>query len=300
MPWLAPDILVLAAGGAVGEAWMTGVLAGLEAAHGVDLRRVEHLVGTSAGSIVAASLAAGRSPRRPPHLPGEPPTGAAAPQVGLLRRAAAGAWSAGAPLAAPALALGAPAGAAARAALLAAVPPGGRSLRTLRDAIDGYGARFDGRLRVVAVDRANGRRVVFGAPGAPAASVGEAVAASCSVPWIFAPVPIGGREYVDGGVWSLTNLDVAPVGRGSEVLCLSVTAGLPIPGASPIGALRAAGRAAEALEALALRRRGARVSTLGPDADAAAAIGDDLMDDRRAGDALAAGYRQGLAATASA
>ena len=64
-PFAAPDVLVLAGGGVLGEAWMTGVLAGIEDATGTDLRRVEAFVGTSAGSIVAARLAAGRSPRRP-------------------------------------------------------------------------------------------------------------------------------------------------------------------------------------------------------------------------------------------
>ncbi|MCW2991671.1 MAG: patatin-like phospholipase family protein, partial [Solirubrobacterales bacterium] len=51
---------MLAAGGVVGEAWMSGWLRGVSDAAGVDFRRVETLVGTSAGSIVAASLAAGR------------------------------------------------------------------------------------------------------------------------------------------------------------------------------------------------------------------------------------------------
>src|SRR4051794_41536417 len=60
-----PDVLVLAGGGVLGEAWMTGVLAGVEDAAGVDLRKVEAFVGTSAGSIACARLASGRSPRRP-------------------------------------------------------------------------------------------------------------------------------------------------------------------------------------------------------------------------------------------
>jgi NTE family protein len=64
--FVSPDLLVLAAGGVVGEAWMTGVLAGIEDAAGVDLRRVEGFVGTSAGAMVAARLAAGQRPRRPP------------------------------------------------------------------------------------------------------------------------------------------------------------------------------------------------------------------------------------------
>lgn len=49
-------MLVLGAGGVVGEAWMSGVLAGIEAAASVDLRDVEAVVGTSAGAIVAARL----------------------------------------------------------------------------------------------------------------------------------------------------------------------------------------------------------------------------------------------------
>jgi hypothetical protein len=44
---------------------MTGVLAGYKDATGADVRRCRRFVGTSAGSIVASSLVAGRSPRRP-------------------------------------------------------------------------------------------------------------------------------------------------------------------------------------------------------------------------------------------
>src|SRR3954470_19826835 len=64
-PFVLPDVLVLAAGGGVGEAWMTGVLAGIEEAAGVDFREAEAFVGTSAGSIVGATLAAGHRPGRP-------------------------------------------------------------------------------------------------------------------------------------------------------------------------------------------------------------------------------------------
>ncbi|MBV9473186.1 MAG: patatin-like phospholipase family protein, partial [Solirubrobacterales bacterium] len=54
-----PDVLVLGGGGVLGEAWMMGVLAGLEDGSGFDLRACEYFVGTSAGSIVAAHLVAG-------------------------------------------------------------------------------------------------------------------------------------------------------------------------------------------------------------------------------------------------
>src|SRR5438270_11335802 len=95
-----PDILVLGAGGVLGEAWMMGVLAGVEDATGFDLRRCDYFIGTSAGSIVAAHLAAGRAPRRPSSTgaeiemaAAEPPTGLAAAAVDAARRA--GTWAMG-------------------------------------------------------------------------------------------------------------------------------------------------------------------------------------------------------------
>jgi len=57
-----PDVLVLGVGGTLGEAWLRGLLSGLESASGLDFRRCEYFVGSSAGSIVAASLAGGRRP----------------------------------------------------------------------------------------------------------------------------------------------------------------------------------------------------------------------------------------------
>jgi NTE family protein len=153
------------------------------------------------------------------------------------------------------------------------------------------GAVWDGRLRVVAVERRSGRRVVFGSPGAPDATVDEAVQASCSVPWIFAPVSIGGVEYVDGGVWSPTSLDVAPARREARVLCLCPTAGLHGPLPLPT---RAASRTATLVEAATLARRGAHVQIIAPDRDSAAAIGRDLMASEPAAEILAAAYRQGL------
>ncbi|MGH2840883.1 MAG: patatin-like phospholipase family protein, partial [Solirubrobacteraceae bacterium] len=118
--------------------------------------------------------------------------------------------------------------------------------------------------------------------------------ASCSVPWIFAPVSISGREYVDGGVWSNTNLDVAPAGRATEVLCLNPIASLDIAMASPFGVLRALAGSTAALETLALRNRGARVRMIGPDQDTARIMGPNLMDPRLRDAVLAGGYAQGL------
>jgi NTE family protein len=147
---------------------------------------------------------------------------------------------------------------------------------------------------VTAVDRDSGRRVVFGSPGAPAASVARAVEASCTVPWLFAPVSIDGREYVDGGVWSPTNMDAAPAGRGSQVLCLNPTASLS-GSADIVGVFRRVSRLAATAEAMVLRRRGASVEVVGPDRECAEAMGLNLMDRSRGQATISAGYAQGLA-----
>jgi NTE family protein len=314
---LKPDALVLGVGGVLGEAWLNGVLAGIASQGGIDFRECECMIGTSAGSIVAAHLAAGEEPRSPLD-PGNLGTtrdsvaaggGAGVSQdfrgaseasglfrpsafAGIGRRAGALGMSVGAPLAPFALAAAAPGGALARAALLTRSPTGRFDLEGLGERIDALGVRFDGRLRIVAVDRASGRRVVFGEPSSPDATVGQAVEASCSVPGIFRPITIGARTYVDGGVWSPTNLDLVPDPRGAKVLCLTPTGG--------VGAVRsmtfpwrAVSRSATTIEVAVLKRRGADVRVISPDRGSARAMGEDLMNPRRSDRALAAGYSQG-------
>jgi len=295
-----PDVLVLGGGGVLGEAWMMGVLAGIEDGADVDLRQCESFVGTSAGAIVATHLVAGNAPRRPSSVgtelelsDGGPGRGLAVAAAAAARRAGQAAVAASATFAPLALGMAAPGGALVRALLLRGLPRPPDTLAGLRAHIESLGARFDGRLRVTAVDRASGRRVVFGSPGAPAASVAEAVEASCTVPWLFAPVTIGGREYVDGGVWSPTNLDAAPAGRDTHVLCLNPTASLTTRH-TMLTVMRNVARSAGSVESLALRRRGARVRTLAPNAECAAAMGSNFMDQEPRTRVLSAAYRQGL------
>ncbi len=281
---------------------MHGVLGGIEDAAGADFRRVEAYVGTSAGSIVAARLAAGRRSPRPDGAGEDMPawsTDGSADDAGgtnglrgLVRDAARVGWAVSEPLTSAAMTATAPVGALARATILGRAAGHGRPLDHLHARVTRWGARFDGRLRVCAVDRRNGRRTVFGAPGAPVASVADAVCASCAIPWVFAPVPIGEREYVDGGAWSVTNLDAAQAGRDTHVLCLDPTASL---GGRDrrLAALRGVFRIASELELQGLRRRGARVVHVAPDGDASTAIGPSLMAPERTAGALAAGYAQG-------
>ncbi len=294
-----PDVLVLGGGGLLGEQWLLGVLAGIEDATGFDMRDCEHFVGTSAGAIVAARLASGRSPGRPPAVGTElervqdtERNGRASVALEIARRASELTLAAWAPLAPLALAATGPGGRLVRAGALMRLQRPQRTLDDLRKQVEALGARFDGRLRIAAVDRRRGQRVMFGSPGAPHATVAQAVEASCAVPWLFAPVTIAGREYVDGGVWSPTNLDAAPAGRDTHVLCLNPTAG--INGTHTlVSVARRMARSAVSVEALALRRRGAIVQAVSPDVESAAAMGGDFMDPEPRERVPAAGYRQG-------
>jgi NTE family protein len=134
---------------------------------------------------------------------------------------------------------------------------------------------------------------MFGKPGAPPATVAEAVEASCAIPGFFRPVPIGGREYVDGGMWSPTNMDRTKVSRGTTVLCLNPTASSVQPLTSPLGALAVASRSMARVEALVLEGRGARVRNVAPDRASLEAIGPNLMDARPRSRVIAAGLEQG-------
>ena len=297
-----PDVLVLGGGGVLGEAWMTAVLAGVAEAGGFDARECAGYVGTSAGSIVAAGLVAGIEPSsRVEHLPEQPAVaqspwnaagGLASRAVGMSL-AASGAVMA--PLAAVGLRSTEAGGALLRRAALGRVSEGRMSLSRIGQQLERAGARWDGRLAIAAVEQESGRRVIFGRPGAPEVSVGAAVEASCAIPGVFRPLSVDGRHYVDGGVWSPTNMDSAEVTSGTEVLCLNPTGSMRPSRGAPFGAIGLVSRSLAAVEALALERRGARVRVVAPDAAAAAAMGSNLMDAGLRSQVSAAGFRQGQA-----
>ncbi len=73
----------------------------------------------------------------------------------------------------------------------------------------------------VATDIQSGREVVFGR-----GNTGEAVRASCSIPGIFQPAPIGGRLYVDGGVASPLPVEEARRYGADMVIAVDISADL--------------------------------------------------------------------------
>jgi len=151
-------------------------------------------------------------------------------------------------------------------------------------------------LWICAVRRRDGRRVVFGRPGAPEAPIHLAVAASCAVPGYFAPVVIGGHAYVDGGVHSPTNAAILR-NRGLDLVMIvspmSGPAGLrpDIYAASRRHSARLLGR-----EVRALQGTGVRTVVFAPGPAEQRVMGNDMMSRQRLNEVvqesfLAAGAR---------
>ena len=290
---MASRALVLGGGGPVGIAWESGLLAGLAQA-GCDLSKADFIMGTSAGSFVGARLALGADPKtladpivadRIPGDEGRPrnaatSTSAAPPDLSKLMalmgeaqggtrnpaevRAEIGAWALSQPT------MGED----------AFIESFGRSFASLPE--DAWPERG---YACTAVDAETGAFQLW----TKDAGVGvvRAVASSCSVPGVYPPVTLKGRRYIDGGMRSSTNADMA----AGHDLVVVVAVRLGAAG----GALgeRIAARFNEEIETL--KDGGATVVTLTSDEASVEAFGPNLMDFRRRPGAAKAGLAQGQA-----
>ncbi|MGO9780980.1 MAG: patatin-like phospholipase family protein [Streptosporangiaceae bacterium] len=294
--------LVFGAGGITGAAWMTGALPALQDRLPSAIGDVALMAGTSAGSVLAASLRCGCSVEE---------------LTGYQRGEAAGDLAALPPLTdgplpplpqprmgSPALwytALLAPYRVHPRVGATAWLPHGRGRHTALRTMIGQLHARHhgllappaapdplwvDGATWIVAVDYDSGRRVVFGRGGAPAASLPDAVVASCSIPGWYRPAEIGGRRYVDGGIQSLTSLGLMAEAGVDEVYVLAPMASTVTGRSRSVHerlerAVR--GRATRTLlrDARRLHARGITVTVLTPGREDLAAMGVNPMDARR-------------------
>jgi NTE family protein len=293
--------LVFGAGGVLGAAWMAGALAALQDSIGQALEEAEIIIGTSAGSVLAASVRCGVPVETiVAHQRGVP----LGPVPGLadLDR------DSGARPPLPRMRLGSPRllASTARAphrmhpwvAASALVPQGRAQHRTLASLVRSLVDQAGGRVPVtehawphrhtwvMSVDYESGRRVAFGRAGAPPASLPDAVVASCSIPGWYEPKMIGNRRYVDGGVRSSTSLDLLARVDLDEVYVLAPMASYE-PDRPRNPALRAE-RLVRQLLTNALTREvrkveaaGARVTVLTPGPEDLAAIGMNLMDPAR-------------------
>ncbi len=146
-------------------------------------------------------------------------------------------------------------------------------------------------LWMVACDYATGRRVAFGREGSPPADLADAVAASCAIPGFYHPVTIAGRRYVDGGLYSNSNLDLLRAAELDLVICLNPTSSLnPMRAWNPLEraaehARRAAGRRLGS-EAKKLRAAGTEVVLIQPTGKDLEVMGPNLMSRRRRHDVI--------------
>jgi len=286
---MATRALVLGGGGPVGIAWESGLIAGLAQA-GADLGQADFTLGTSAGSFVGARLAMGADPRTlaDPIL-AEAERSAAAPRAGgdrppadlsklmqLMGEAQGG-------LRNPAevrAEIGAWALAASTMDEAAFIESFGRSFAAL--AADAWPERG---FACTAVDAETGAFQLWTKDSG--VSVVRAVASSCSVPGVYPPVTLKGRRYIDGGMRSATNVDMA-VGHDMVVVIA-----LRLGGGGGAAGERIVARLDEEIETL--KGGGATVVLITPDEASLAAFGVNLMDFRRRPDAARAGLAQGLA-----
>jgi len=210
--------VVLGGGGVTGVAWEVGLLLGLAEA-GVDLGAADLLVGTSAGSVVAAQVASGVPLEEMFARQVESASGEIGASIG---------WTYGLRLLWPWLRAGANperfrtrVGALARAART--VPEEDRrAVIAARLPVHEWPAR---PLLITAVDATDGTFVAFDREAS--VPLVDAVAASCAVPLVWPPVTVGARRFIDGGIRSAANADlasgfdriviVAPQARGGGV-----------------------------------------------------------------------------------
>ncbi|MBE1499406.1 NTE family protein [Amycolatopsis lexingtonensis] len=272
--------LVLGGGGVAGIAWTTGLLTGL-AEHGQDLTGADLIVGTSAGSAVAAQVTSGLPPAelfarqadpalQAPEIPadidfekfaadfGGAVTGTTDPAE--IRRAVG------------------------RLALAAETVPEAdrRAVIEARLPVHEWPAQ---RLVIVAVDAETGEPRRFDrASGVPLV---DAVAASCAVPGVWPAVTIDGRHYVDGGVRSGENADYA-TGFTRVTVISPMGPDSPLPMEKPLPAV---------LDEL--RAAGAEVALITPDEASVAAMGENPLDPSTRTPAAEAGRAQGAALTLS-
>ncbi len=263
--------LVLGGGGITGIAWEWGVLAGLKAS-GVDLGDADLVVGTSAGSVVGAQVATGLDAEERYRAQLAPPDGevAAALGPGLLLRY-------GLAMVGPR----APHQIRARIGRLAAradTVPEGERIAVIESRLPVRDWPSERELRVTAVEVGTGEFRVFDrASGVPLVL---AVAASCAVPGVWPPVTIEGRRYMDGGVRSGANADLA-AGYDRVVVLAPLPRGLGTGAASQVAALRA----------------GSTVELVTPDRAALKAFGRNVLDPAKRADAARAGLAQSASVT---
>lgn len=270
----APDALVLGGGGSVGIAWELGMLAGVEESRADVLDHLRAsttaLTGTSAGSIVAVNVASGlpMSELICPDL--EFVAGPRRSSFGRLIRLVASMALANAGRRSPEETRRRIGALAVRAETMSAAE--WRTTIRSRLPMDTWPEE---PVVVTAVDVESGELRVFDRHSG--VDLVDAVSASCAVPGVFPPVRIDGRLYMDGGMRSIANADLAA--GSARVLVLA-----PLLRSGGMGSIAPAELAALGA---------ARVLVVSADAAARTAFGRNPLDASTRPASAAAGQNQG-------
>lgn len=303
--------LVMGAGGVLGGAWLTGALHAIATETSWDPGSARHLVGTSSGAMVGAMIACGVPPWfMVAHSAGESFPGLLDANGDLVEEAdrAGGAsyrLHRGLPQLGPgswklAFASAArPQRFSSGARIAGWVPLGPISTEPLKHTVRRVAREAwapHSNFWALALDYRTGARVALGRHGAPKAELPDAVAASCAVPGFFRPVEIAGRRYVDGGVHSISNVDVLEDEKLDIVVVLNPMSSshrsLPrsLGQGFAYALRRQAGRQLRA-EMRRLERAGTEVLVVEPSAEDLAAMGANLMGRGRRNAVIAAATR---------
>jgi NTE family protein len=276
--------LVLGGGGTTGIAWETGLLLGLRDG-GVNVTDAGLVVGTSAGSTLGAQITTGLDLEALYALQLQPIEQTKEQVVPFDFVALGRVFTAGA---------GAEDAQTARARVGAAA----LAIKTMPEAarLEIVAARLPvqewphkQRLAITAVDTQTGAWVIF--DRISAVPLALAVAASCAVPGIYPPVTIGGHRYMDGGVRSVTNADIAK-GARRVLIVRAETLDVSAMGAN-IPHLTFEEELAE------LQQAGSKSLVITPDEASAAARGPNALDASRRAVSVQAGREQGRSLAAS-
>ena len=260
---------MLGAGGEAGIAWEVGLLAGL-AGRGVDLTPADLVVGTSAGAGVAARINSGVSLAALYETQLAPADGEIVTRFGP-RTMAKFLWAVAPARRDPVRArvrLG-------RMAVRSRTEPAAerRAVVAARLGTHDWPA---GNLLITAVDADTGEFTTF--DSGSGVDLIDAVGASCAVPGVWPPVTINGRRWMDGGMRSPANADLA-AGYDRVVVVAPITRGLkPLPSVTD--------------QVAELARSCQAVALLAPDAASVAAFGRNLLDPRTRAPSARAGYAQ--------
>ncbi len=292
-----PDLaLVLGGGGAAGNAWEIGIVAGLAEA-GLDMTEAADLViGTSAGATAAVQVRSGVSPAEllasvlsPPVRPLGPDRERtpSLPMAMVFER-------------------------------MRAISAAATSAVDLQRAMGAFGLESDSMLRpgaeqrraavaarlprpewpdrplvVTAIDARTGELTAFDRDSG--VDLVDAVTASTALPGLVPTVNINGCHYINGGVRSSENADLAAGYANVVVLAPLGGRDQARPQAGQFEGLR---RSPEwgtdlASQVEALRQGGSHVVVITPDGEARAAMGTNQMDPATRFPAARAGFAQG-------